>query len=86
MSCVNFVSLLAHTGIDINYAGMNLTTIDSTASWRVRTKLTIDLVDKLYYNIEDIWHSNKEQLLYNQKLLQSDQLEKTILLNIQDHL
>jgi hypothetical protein len=86
VSCANFVSLLSHAGIDINYAGIDLSTIDSTASWQLRAKLTIDLVDKLYYNIEDIWHSNKEQLLYNQQLLQSGRLEKSILLNIQDHL
>jgi hypothetical protein len=65
---------------------MDLSAIDSVVKWRERTRLTIDLLDKLYYNIEDIWQSNKEQLRHNQQILQSKQLEKNILKNIQDHL
>lgn len=86
VSCVNFISSMANMELDISYTGMDLSAIDSVVKWRERTRLTIDLLDKLYYNIEDIWQSNKEQLRHNQQILQSKQLEKNILKNIQDHL
>lgn len=86
VACPNFVSLLTHLGLDINYTGMNLTAIDSITDWKTRTKLTIDLLDQLYYNIEDIWRLNLNQLQDNQQVLQSRQLESTILKNIKDHL
>jgi len=86
ISCPNFVSLLTHLGLDIDYAGMNLSTVDSIADWKIRTRITIDLLDQMYYNIEDVWADSRAQLQNNQQVLQSKQLEYNILKNIQDHL
>lgn len=86
IACPNFVSLLIHLGLDIDYAGMNLSTVDSITDWKIRTQLTIDLLDQMYYNIEDIWADSRDQLQNNQQVLQSKQLENTILKNIQDHI
>ena len=86
ISCPNFVSLLTYLGLDIDYVGMNLSTVDSITDWKMRTQMTIDLLDQMYYNIEDVWADSRTQLQYNQQVLQSKQLENTILKNIQDHL
>jgi hypothetical protein len=86
VACSNFVSLLTQLDLDINYTGMNLFEIDSIPDWKIRTQSVIDLLDQLYYNIEDIWRSNQDQLRSNQQVLQSKQLEYNILKNIQDHL
>ena len=86
VSSCDFVASLKDLGLDIDYAGLNLSAIDSIPDWKLRTRATISLLDQLYNNIAEIWHTNLEQLQFNQQVLQSKQLDNILLKNVQDHL
>jgi hypothetical protein len=86
VSSCDFVASLKDLGLDIDYAGLNLSAIDSIPDWKLRTRATISLLDQLYDNIAEIWHTNLEQLQFNQQVLQSKQLDNILLKNVQDHL
>jgi hypothetical protein len=86
VSSCGFVASLKDIGLDIDYEGLNLNTIDSIPDWKLRTRATINLLDQLYDNIAEIWHTNLERLQFNQQVLQSKQLDNILLKNVQDHL
>lgn len=86
ISSSGFVSSLKNIGLDIDYTGLNLSSIDSIPDWELRTIATINLLDQLYYNLDDIWHANREHLQYNHQVLRSKQVDGILLKNIQDHL
>lgn len=82
----NFVSSMKNLGLDIDYAGLNLSLIDSVVNWKSRTKLTVDLVNQLHDSIPDIWQQNRHRLIHNQNVIKSQELQKSLLTNIKDHL
>jgi len=86
MASQNFVKSLNDLGLDIDYAGLNLSTVDSIEDWRSRARATVDLVNQHYNDIQDIWHNNRDRLRFNQQVLVSKKIDEIILPNVQDHL
>jgi hypothetical protein len=86
MANCGFLSALNDLGLDINYQGLNLDTIDSIQDWKSRARALVDLLDLRYQHIEDIWHNNRDQLQHNQQILMSKKIDDIILPNVQDHI
>lgn len=86
MASFGFSESLGDLGVDINYKGLDLNTIDSIQDWKSRAKSVVDLLNQRYSDIEDIWHHNREQLEFNQQILMSKKIDDIILPNIQDHI
>jgi hypothetical protein len=81
-----FVESMHDLGLDIDYPGLNLHTIDSIQTWKSRAETIVNLLDQCYNNIQDIWHNNRDQLQYNQQILISKKIDDIILPNVQDHI
>jgi len=81
-----FVQLLNDLGLDIDYAGLNLTTIDSIENWESRARAIVHRLNQHYNDIPDIWHNNRDRLQFNQQILMSKKIDEIILPNVQDHI
>lgn len=82
----NFVKGLLDLGLDIRYQGLELPIIDDDPDWKRRIEKTIDHLDNIYDQIEDIWYTNQKQIMYNNELLKSGHVETLALASMRDHL
>lgn len=80
----NFVAHLTNLGFDLNYEGLDIDTIDNTADWKERTKKSVELVDKHYADLPDIWNINQHRLIHNQQWFKSQELKNKLFEDVKD--
>ena len=86
LSCQHYLSSLLPVGIDINYDGINLTNIDQESDWKIRAQQLMQLVNTIYYDLEDIWYANEKKIQYNQEWLYSEEFQKETLKYVQEYI
>lgn len=83
---VSFFEDMKLLGFDLDYAGLqNIVESSMQTNWVTRTTTLISSLDDLHKNIPEIWHLNKELLIYNRNRLISKKFKQDILENVCDH-
>jgi hypothetical protein len=80
----NFVDSLGHLDLHVDYQGLDLAKIDCIADWKSRTLATVERLNQLYDQIEELWNTNRQQLTDNQKKLTGGKIETLLVQNIKD--
>jgi len=84
---VSFFEDMKLLGFDLDYVGLqNIVESSMQENWVTRVKTIISSLDNLHKNIPEIWHANKELLMYNRNRLTSKKFKQDILENVRDHL
>jgi hypothetical protein len=84
VSSQHYVKKLERMGFDLQFDGIDYTLYDNLPTWQQRADRVVALANKLYPNLEDIWHANIGRLKHNRNLFFSTALEQHVLQDLAD--
>jgi len=79
----NFLQVLRNLKFDIDFEGVDHS-YDVLPTWFERTQAVVKEIDRVYATIPEIWHANKQRLIYNQHWLFSDDFKNLMLTDVKD--
>lgn len=83
-SSKGYMKKLERMGFDLKFEGIDYNLYDNLPSWQQRIDVVVELANKLYPDIEDIWHANISRLKHNRELFFSKTLEQHTIQDVQD--
>jgi hypothetical protein len=83
-SSQGFIDGINRIGFDLNYRGIQLD-FDQEPNWMTRVQLCVKEIDRVYKDIIDIWHDNRQQIKYNSDLFLSNQLLEHCLQDVKQY-
>lgn len=79
----NFLQLLRNLKFDIDFDGID-NSYDLVPTWTERIQTVTKEIDRVYTHIPEIWHANRERLIYNQQWLFSNDFKDLMLNDVKD--
>ena len=70
-------------GFDLDYIGVDHS-YDQIQDWRERINTVVNIVDKCYPQLPDIWHENLSKIQYNSQLFYSTEFAANLLTDVSD--
>lgn len=79
-----YMKKLERMGFDLQFEGIDYNLYDNLPTWQQRADCVVDLANKLYPNIEELWHLNNSRLRHNRDLFFSKTLETHVIQDVAD--
>jgi hypothetical protein len=84
ISSKGYMKKLERMGFDLKFTGIDYGIYDDLPTWQARADAVVELANKIYPDIQDIWNANLDRLKYNRHLFSSKALEEHVLQDVQD--
>jgi hypothetical protein len=79
----DYIDQLTRVGFDFDFQGIDYS-YDKEPDWQQRTRSMLAEVNRIYQDISDIWHVNRDRLKHNAELFHSGEFKSTILQDVKD--
>ena len=79
-----YMKKLERMGFDLQFNSIDYNLYDNLPTWQERVDQVVDLSNKIYPDIEDIWQANIPRLQFNRELFFSKELEEHVIQDVHD--
>ena len=84
VSSQNYMKKLQRMGFDLQFEGIDYAAYDNRSTWIERTDAVVELADKIYPDIQDIWQANIQRLAHNRNLFFSQTLQNHVIEDVSE--